>query len=70
MLILQWVETYFMKRAIVERNIVAILFVAVLVAFSFAQRDSQKLDRLYTQVIKTGSEVHLAQTGPANTTSN
>jgi hypothetical protein len=38
----------FMKRAIVERNIVVVLFVLVLVLFSFAERDSKKLKQLYT----------------------
>jgi len=37
-----------MKRAIVERNIVVVLFILVLVIFSFAQRDSKQLARLYT----------------------
>ena len=39
-----------MKRALVERNIAAILFILVLVVFSFAERDSKKLAQLY----KTG----------------
>jgi hypothetical protein len=38
-----------MKRAIVERNIVVVLFILVLIAFSFAEKDSKKLDQLYTQ---------------------
>lgn len=59
-----------MKRAIVERNMVAILFIAVLVAFSFAQRDTEKLERLYTQVIKTGNQVYLAHAASQNTASN
>jgi hypothetical protein len=36
-----------MKRVILERNIAVILFILVLVAFSFADRDSKKLDQLY-----------------------
>ena len=36
-----------MKRAILERNLVVILFIMVLIAFSFADRDSKKLDSLY-----------------------
>ena len=36
-----------MKRAVIERNIVVVLFVLVLIAFSFAERDSKKLDQLY-----------------------
>ncbi len=31
-----------------ERNLVVLLFVLVLVVFSFAERDSRKLGRLYT----------------------
>jgi hypothetical protein len=37
-----------MKRALVERNIAVILFILVLILFSFAERDSRKLDRIYT----------------------
>jgi hypothetical protein len=37
-----------MKRTLVERNIVAVLFVLVLVTFSMAQRDSKKIERIYT----------------------
>ena len=36
-----------MKRALVERNIAVILFILVLVVFSFAERDSRKLAQLY-----------------------
>lgn len=38
-----------MKRAVVERNIVVALFILVLIAFSFAEKDSKKLDQLYTK---------------------
>lgn len=31
-----------------EKNLVAALFVLVLIAFSFAERDSKKMERLYT----------------------
>ena len=37
-----------MKRAILERNIALVLFVAVLILFSIAQKDSRKLEKLYT----------------------
>lgn len=30
-----------------EKNLVVLLFVGVLVVFSFAQRDSKKMERLY-----------------------
>ena len=36
-----------MKKAIIERNIVVVLFILVLIVFSFAERDTKKLDRLY-----------------------
>ena len=39
-----------MKRIKAERNIVIVLFVLVLISFSFADRDSKKLDRLYTSI--------------------
>ncbi|MDQ6608540.1 MAG: hypothetical protein M3Y85_01820 [Bacteroidota bacterium] len=37
-----------MNKKGIERNIVVVLFVLVLVAFSFAERDSKKLERFYT----------------------
>jgi hypothetical protein len=37
-----------MEKAKVERIAVILLFVLVLVVFSFAERDSKKLDKLYT----------------------
>jgi hypothetical protein len=38
-----------MKRNIAERNLVVVLFVFVIVLFSFAQNDTQKLKKeLYT----------------------
>ncbi|HEX6332927.1 MAG TPA: hypothetical protein VFZ78_01805 [Flavisolibacter sp.] len=36
-----------MNRTIVERNLVVVLFILVLVIFSFAERDSRKLVPLY-----------------------
>ena len=54
-----------MKRAVVERNIVVVLFVAVLVIFSLAQRDSKKLSRLYSSVIKSSAQQHLSRIAPA-----
>ncbi|MBD0333221.1 MAG: hypothetical protein ICV66_11245 [Chitinophagaceae bacterium] len=50
-----------MKRAIVERNIVALLFILVLITFSFAERDSKKLEQLYTKIGETGGKVYLAK---------
>jgi hypothetical protein len=37
-----------MKRALLERNIVVVLFILVLVTFSMAQRDSKKIEKIYT----------------------
>ncbi|MGE5519655.1 MAG: hypothetical protein ACM3VS_06990 [Candidatus Dadabacteria bacterium] len=37
-----------MKKIFAEKNIVVILFIIVLIAFSFAERDSKKLEKLYT----------------------
>ena len=36
-----------LKKAFNERNLVVILFVMVLITFSFAQRESKKLDKIY-----------------------
>ncbi len=37
-----------MTKQGLERGLVAFLFVMVLVVFSFAERDSKKIERLYT----------------------
>ena len=46
-----------MTKKGIERNLVVLLFVLVLVVFSFAERDSKKIERLYTtaQLLKKGS---------------
>jgi hypothetical protein len=46
-----------MTKKGIERNIVVLLFVLVLVIFSFAERDSRKLEKLYTtaQLLKKTS---------------
>ena len=38
-----------MKKALLERNMVVVLFVLVLIVFSFAERDTKKLDQLYNK---------------------
>ena len=48
-----------MKRAILERNIVVLMFIMVLVTFSFADRDTKKLEKLYGHV-QQGAKVYLA----------
>lgn len=50
-----------MKKKIVEQKMVFLLFVLVLIVFSFAQRDTQKLDRLY-QTAQTVQKTTLLQT--------
>ena len=49
-----------MKRSILERILVVLMFVMVLVTFSFADRDTKKIEKLYSHV-QTGSKVLLAQ---------
>jgi len=36
-----------MRKVLSERNIVVVLFVMVLVAFSFAQEDTKKIEKMY-----------------------
>ena len=38
-----------MKKSLVEKGTVVVLFILVLVVFSFAERDSKKLVDLYTR---------------------
>lgn len=48
-----------MKKSVVERNFAALLFVVVLITFSFAERDSKKIEKIYTTtalIKKTGVE--------------
>ncbi len=37
-----------MKHLVSEKHLVVILFVLVIITFSFADRDSRKLDQLYS----------------------
>jgi hypothetical protein len=61
-----------MKKSIIERNIVVVLFLLVLIVFSFAEKDSRKLDRLYSKKMKTSQvtakESKLAASEPTKTT--
>jgi hypothetical protein len=50
-----------MKKILQERNLVVILFVLVLIMFSFAQRDTQKVKGAYTAK-STGATEKLALT--------
>jgi len=55
-----------MNRARIERSLVVFLFVAVLVVFSFAKRDSQKLDEMYA-ASKQQKDLKLVQLKPTRT---
>lgn len=64
-----------MNKKGIERNIVVLLFVLVLIVFSFAERDSKKIERLYTtaQLLKASSSSLTqlaAQLPPAKATNN
>lgn len=51
-----------MKRAILERNFVVVLFVLVIVIFSFAERDTQKLIEKYNAVNIVEVNINTAKT--------
>jgi hypothetical protein len=51
-----------MQKAKIERGIAVLLFVLVLITFSFAQRDSKKLDSLYTKKSVVDKKPFLART--------
>jgi hypothetical protein len=46
-----------MKRVLKEKNIAIVLFVLVLITFSFAHRDSKKLSQLYATVVEAGKQL-------------
>ncbi len=46
-----------MKRVTHEKNIVIVLFVLVLITFSFAHRDSKKLSQFYSAVVEAGKKI-------------
>lgn len=56
-----------MNRKRIERNLVVLLFVMVLVVFSLAQRDTQKLDKLYktASLMQKKKTIHTVQISPA-----
>jgi hypothetical protein len=47
-----------MSKKSIERSTIALLFTLVLIVFSLAEKDSKKLEKLYTttQLIKKGSQ--------------
>jgi len=63
-----------MNKKGIERNIIVLLFVLVLVIFSFAERDSKKLEKLYTtaQLLKESSKAlsEVATNPPAKANPN
>jgi hypothetical protein len=63
-----------MNKKVLERKLVVVLFVLVLVVFSLAERDSRKIERLYTtaQLLKNNGKVlpELAVQSPASRPSN
>lgn len=50
-----------MKKSLIERSFVVVLFVLVLVIFSFAQRDTQKLFEKYNMKSTVGSQNKVPQ---------
>jgi hypothetical protein len=61
-----------MKKVILEKGLILILFALVLVVFSFAEKDSKKLDQLYTtsSVIKHSSQYAASTAEPGMITNN
>jgi len=54
-----------MKPILTERKLVVVLFILVLITFSLAQRDSKRLDRLYTvRLDKTTNVAAVEKTAP------
>ena len=51
-----------------ERSLAVLLFVMVLIVFSFAERDSKKLDRLYPTVHLKGKPADVASKHSTETT--
>jgi hypothetical protein len=50
-----------MKSTLTERHFVVVLFVLVLITFSFAHRDSKRLDKLYTVTFQKKATVASVQ---------
>ena len=60
-----------MKRTLIERNLVVVLFAVVLVVFSFAERDSKKFEEKFltaAQIIKKATMASLESTATATKT--
>jgi len=54
-----------MKQTQLERNIAVFLFVAVLIAFSYAEEESKKIRTLYTKANPT-KDTQVASKTPSN----
>ena len=50
-----------MKKSLIERSFVVVLFVLILVIFSFAQRDTQKLFEKYNMKSTVGIQNKMPQ---------
>lgn len=59
-----------MNRKVAERNVVVLLFVVVIVLFSFAQKDSQKLEKLYSETEKAGQKLAVIKMLPRTSQKN
>jgi hypothetical protein len=48
-----------MNRALLEKNLVIVLFILVMIVFSLAERDSKKIEKFYTasKLIQEGSNL-------------
>jgi hypothetical protein len=55
-----------MKRQQVEKKIVVLLFVSVIILFSMAQKDSQKVKQLYTGTEKMDKKSARLELAPTN----
>jgi hypothetical protein len=57
-----------MKSTPAQRRLVVVLFVLVLITFSFAQRDSKRLEQVYTSVVEKTGNVAVVKNAPAPAT--
>jgi hypothetical protein len=56
-----------MKSTPAERAVVILLFLLVLITFSFAHRDSKRIEHLYTIISGKKTNVVVSDVTPANT---
>ena len=55
-----------MKSTPAERTVVTLLFFLVLITFSFAQRDSKRIEHLYTLISGKKTNVAVSDATPTN----